>query len=243
VDQLHHFADARLLLGCIYCGGNESTRDHVPSKLFLDTPYPENLPVIGACRPCNNGFSKDEEYLACLIEAAVSGSTDPSAVRRSRIAKIFARSPELRMRIEAAKATTQSGVSFYPEAVRVERVLVKLATGHAAYELAQECRDQRASLWWLPIHLLSQEQREEFEAPDVVTTLGEIGSRGMLRLRVADIKLVSHAGAEINQQFYLHDWVEVQPQRYRYLASDQGRTVCIRIVIGEYLAAEVYWQI
>ncbi|WP_254972836.1 hypothetical protein [Cyanobium sp. Candia 9D4] len=114
--------------------------------------------------------------------------------------------------------------------------------GHAAYELAQECRHQPASVWWQPLHLLNQEQREEFDAPEVVTLIGEIGSRGMQRLKVAEIKMVSPSGEETRQQIILNDWIEVQQQRYRYLASDQAGIISIRMVIGEYLAAEVTWE-
>ena len=242
MDQKQNLADSRLLLGCIYCGGGEGTREHVPSKVFLDSPYPENLSVIGACYSCNNGFSKDEEYLACLIEAVIAGAVDPAKVRRASIAKILERSPALRSRIEAARTTTHSGTSFSPEVKRVERVLLKLAMGHAAYELAQECRNQPASVWWQPLHLLDQTQREEFDAPEVVTIFGEIGSRGMQRLKVAHVNLVSPSGQETYEQIILNDWIDVQPQRYRYLASDQGGVISVRMVIGEYLAAEVSWE-
>jgi hypothetical protein len=64
MDQLRDHADNRLINGCIYCGGPEETRDHVPSRVFLDSPPPENLPVVWACASCNQGFSLDEAYLA-----------------------------------------------------------------------------------------------------------------------------------------------------------------------------------
>ena len=38
---------------CIYCGDVAETRDHVPSKAFMIEPYPDNLPTISACAPCN----------------------------------------------------------------------------------------------------------------------------------------------------------------------------------------------
>jgi len=43
--QLHSFADDRLLAGCVYRSGSTETRDHVPSRVLLDEPYQENLPV------------------------------------------------------------------------------------------------------------------------------------------------------------------------------------------------------
>lgn len=93
MEQLRDYADERLLLGCIYCGAQDNTREHVPSRVLLDKPYPENLPVVGACHPCNNGFSKDEEYVACLIESVIAGSTEPEKIRRQTIATLRERSP------------------------------------------------------------------------------------------------------------------------------------------------------
>ena len=174
MDQLKNLADNRLISGCIYCGGPAETRDHVPSRIFLDAPLPDNLPVVVACWECNNGFSRDEEYLACLIEAVIAGSTDPDRIRRSSIAAIFRRSPALQARIEAAKTTVKGQTQFSVEPDRIRNVLLKLAKGHAAYELSQPCRDEPSHVWWGPIGLLSDQQRDDFNAVHFVNTLGEI---------------------------------------------------------------------
>lgn len=78
MDPKHLFVDERLKGSCVYCGGPPETVDHVPSRVFLDDPLPENLPVVEACRECNGGFSLDEEYLACLLECVMTGTTDES---------------------------------------------------------------------------------------------------------------------------------------------------------------------
>lgn len=85
VDPRQLFFDQRNAGFCVHCGGDDSTSDHVPSKVLLDEPYPDNLPLVPACQTCNNGFSDDESYLACLIECAISGSTDPERVRREKV--------------------------------------------------------------------------------------------------------------------------------------------------------------
>ena len=78
MDQLRDYADSRLIQDCIYCdGGHQETRDHVPSKAFLDSPFPDNLPVVPSCHACNHGFAVDEEYLSCLIECCLAGSANP----------------------------------------------------------------------------------------------------------------------------------------------------------------------
>ena len=54
--------------GCIYCGDGATTREHIPSKTFWVEPYPDNLPTIPACFPCNNGISFDEQYVTYYLE-------------------------------------------------------------------------------------------------------------------------------------------------------------------------------
>ncbi len=241
VDQLRDFADSRLINGCIYCGGREETRDHVPSRVFLDFPLPTNLPVVPACRACNNGFSRDEEYLACLIESVVAGSTDPDHIQRPEVADVLRRSPALRSRIEAGKRITGEQVAFDIDQTRVRNVILKLATGHAAFELSSPCREEPSVLRWWPIPLMSEEERDSYDSAHVTQIFGEVGSRGMQRLLVTQLTLKSPTGQSSTLGLLVNDWVEVQDGRYRYLSVDDGAEVRVKIVIREYLACEVSW--
>lgn len=242
MGHLNDYADNRLVHGCIYCGGLEETREHAPSKVFLDTPFPENLPVIWACRECNNGFSKDEEYVACLIESVIAGTTNPDDIRRSRVGNILRQSPQLQARIESAKNIIDGGVQFSPEAERVKNVLLKLARGHAVFDLSQVRRRVPDSFQWFPLHTLSGEQREAFDAPHVVQLWGEICSRGHQRLLHIELTLQSSNGERTPHLVTLCDWVVVQEGRYRYQASDDVEGIVVRMVIGEYLACEIVWS-
>lgn len=241
MDQLKDYADSRLVNGCIYCAGPEETRDHVPSRVFLDAPFPENLPVLPACWTCNNGFSLDEEYVACLIESAVAGSTDPACLRRPRVAEAMRRSPGLRSRIEAAKRVIDGRLAFDPEGARIQNVVLKLARGHAAYELSAPCRERPRHLHCWPISEMTLEARESWEASHVQEMFGEVGSRGLQRMLVTQLTLQSQTGDTKTIGLLINDWVDVQEERYRYLAIDDGADVRVKIVIGEYLACEVSW--
>lgn len=241
MDQLKDYADARLIVGCIYCGGHEETRDHVPSRVFLDSPFPENLPVLPACSTCNSGFSLDEEYLACLIEAAVAGSTDPVHIRRPRVAETMRRNVALRSRIEAAKRMIDGRLAFDPETARIQNVVLKLARGHAAYELSAIRRDRPTGLNCWPIETMARTARESWEASHVQQMFGEVGSRGLQRQIVTQLTMRSLAGETKTLGLLVNDWVDVQDGRYRYLAIDDGAEVRIKIVIGDYLACEVSW--
>lgn len=243
MDQLRDYADDRLLAGCVYCGGREETKDHVPSRIFLDRPYPPNLPVVPACNTCNNGFSLDEVYLACLIEAVIAGTTDPHRIRRSRVAAILRRSPALRARIEASKYERDGETTFIPEPERVRAILRKLAIGHAAFELSFVPGPESMTTCWCPLHLMSDEDRQDFNAAHISTLLGEVGSRGVQRGLVTTVSLQAADGGFRELRALVHDWVDVQDGRYRYLAVHESDCVAIRIAIAEYLACEVHWAI
>ena len=70
---------------CCYCGTWADTVDHVPSKVLLDEPYPENLPVVPCCRNCNDQFSLDEEYVAVLLECVRWQTFNPKQFKREKI--------------------------------------------------------------------------------------------------------------------------------------------------------------
>ncbi|MHC8285371.1 hypothetical protein ACYZUD_00680 [Pseudomonas sp. XS1P51] len=243
MDQLKNLADERLSQGCIYCGGTEETREHVPSKVFLDSPLPENLPIVSACRYCNNGFSSDEEYLACLIESVVSNSTDPDKLHRVKIANILLRSPALKARLESAKIIVDEQLHYNIEPQRVKNIVLKLARGHAWFELSKACRMEPTSIWWQPTFLLSEEKRDEFEDFEHIELLGEIGSRASQRVLVTQITLQSENGEILTLESLINDWIHVQEGNYRYHAGDQDGEVKIKIVIREYLACEVTWSL
>ena len=242
MDQLRDYADERLKVGCVYCHGGDETKDHVPSRIFLDRPFPDNLPVVGACWRCNNGFSADEEYVACLIEAAVVESTDPGAMRRERVAKILGRSPALRRLIDAHRAEADGKARLAGDPERVRNVILKLARGHAAFELGRPLRSVPDDISWWPLPFMSTEERDEFDAPHIPGIYGEVGSRSLQRMQVVELTLQSESGELKTVSFLINDWLEVQEGRYRYIAIDDPEEVTIRIVIGEYLGAEVSWR-
>lgn len=241
MDQLRDYADDRLVHGCVYCGADAETRDHVPSRVFLDPPFPENLPVVGACWKCNNGFSKDEEYLACLLECVIAGSTEPDLIRRPRIADRLRTKPALRARLEAAKLTYDGQTVFEAENDRVRNVLVKLARGHAVFELSQPCRQEPSSAWWCPLQTMDAAQLDDYDAAHVLGLFGEVGSRGFQRTMIIQATLMGPDGQPTIAGLVVNDWMDVQDERYRYLAIDTAEAVVIKIVIAEYLACEVTW--
>lgn len=213
---------------CPYCGGPPETREHLPTKFLLDDPLPDNLYKVWACRNCNNGFSGDEQYLACLIDVALVGSVHDSARLRPKVRETLERRPGLAARLDAARREGPTGVLWEPEMDRVRRVASKLAQGHAAYELSEPMFREPDRLEVFPLTQLRWEKRRSFEQEPRGAYWPEVGSRAMLRMVEEGPDLVD-------------GWVVVQPGRYRYLAST-GPGVLVRIVFSEFIACEAHWN-
>ncbi len=231
MDPRKLFADERHAGFCVFCGDRPTTREHAASRVLLDDPLPDDLPLVGSCHACNNGYSRDEEYLACLMDCVISGSTDPAVVKRPKVRAALLHSPALAARIAADRTMDAAGTMIWkPEDDRVRNVIMKLARGHVAHQYSEPQLDDPTSVTVLPLTVLSAEQREAFEA--VPDTLGwpEIGSRAFVNLIVAGDKTYDLESG----------WNVLQAGRYRYLVTQPGDTV-VRIVLSEYMAAEVVW--
>lgn len=229
MDPKKLFHDSRLGRQCSYCGGPSSTRDHVPSKVLLEEPFPDQLPVVKACEACNNGFSLDEEYLACLVACVLAGTTEPKNIERPKIRRLLTQKPALAALINSSRSVDGSLILWKPDEKRVKNVLLKLARGHAAFENAESYTHEPVAVSFLPLSNLSAAQRADFEAPLRCGVWPEIGSRAFQRAVVAGSDVYPDSG-----------WQVVQPGRYRYMmALDAG--VVIRMVLSEYLGAEVIW--
>ena len=226
--QYTSYADTRLVCSCVFCGASTQTRDHCPSKIFLDEPYPENLPVVPACASCNTGFSLDEQYFACFLESVIRGSAD--LVQRPKIKRLLHEVPSLYSKIKDAKRSSNNEEqTFDVEHARIQAVVLKLARGHAAYETSEIVRHDPSHVMIVPLQTLSASARLHFETPPSSSVWPEVGSRAMQRMFLAD-------GSIVGPQ-----WIDVQEGRYRYFVIAEGN-VMVRSVISEYLACEVIWS-
>jgi hypothetical protein len=230
MDPRHLFADARLTGNCVYCGGIPNTQDHCPSKVLLDEPLPPQLAVVDACESCNHGFSKDELYVACLIECVVCGGAASCDVSRPKIRRLLEENPALATKLVAGRHDDgNGGITWDINVERVRNVLLKLARGHIAHELSLPHIDEPDRFDFAPFPLLSEEQRSEFESRGpALVAWPEVGSRAFIRASKA------FAGASSSP------WIVVQPGRYRYLVDQSDDFV--QIVLSEYLACRIGWS-
>jgi len=139
--KLSSYSDSRFDGFCIYCGGPPETVDHIPSKVLLDMPYPADLMAVDCCSPCNNNFSADEEYFACLIECVLAGTTEVENLQREKIRRTLSKQPKLQKRLESARTEVDGQIYFQPEDHRVKKVLLKLALAHVKYEISEPKHD------------------------------------------------------------------------------------------------------
>lgn len=233
MDPRHLFMDERLIdEACVYCGGAAETRDHVPSKVLLDEPYPEELHVVGACGSCNSSYSLDEQYLACFIECVLCGTVQVPDLQRPKVKRILAENPKLQRSIENTRSDRGGNLLWQPELDRVRKIVLKLARGHAAYELYPQV-EEPADLRFVPLPTLSTGERLAFENGTHAGLDGwpEIGTRAFFRA----------CGKSPDRFEQYGDWIVVQPARYRYGVREVGR-ILVKMVISEYLACEVVWD-
>ena len=244
MDQLTDYSDSRNKGFCIHCGSglrpDESNRDHVPTRGLLNPPYSENLPVVEVCRQCNSGFSSDEEYLIAFLGSVLSGSTRPDPVRFPAASGILAHSPRLGHRIDRSQTIQKTlwgdtEVLWSAELDRIERVIVKNARGHVLYEMGEPMLARPSHVSVCPIQAMTAQQVDQFE--DVPHGAGwpEVGSRMMRKA------FIIHS-PEDAQEVYFDRWQDVQDDVYRYAVAQASGGILVRMVLREYMAAEVLWD-
>jgi len=228
--QRPNYGDVRQTQFCSLCGGKTESRDHVPPKFFLDKPYPENLPVIYTCDVCNHGASKDEVYVASVIECIKSESADTKLLQREKIRKAMNYSSKLASKISQARVELSGGrVDFEIEEKRLENIIVKLAKGHVAFELNSPQLDAPSNVFFTPIKNMKTKMLDDYEKPVYLNVSPEIGSRATRHIHFDEF------GSP-----YI-PWTIVQSGRYRYIATVND-SILVRFVISEYLACEVIWN-
>ena len=232
MDSKQLFIDNRFQGVCTYCGAYPDNRDHVPSKVLLETPYPDNLPVVESCIVCNEGFSKDEEYLACFIECVKKGTTDYDETFRLKVAKTLEARPLIKQRIESSKVTSDqsSEIIWEPEIDRVNNVVLKLAQGHMTYELGLQHYEAPVVMDITPAPLMTEEDKLNFYSSLEYGELlyPEIGSRGFIN--VAKEKSSAYG-----------EWNIIQKGFYEYMLGQSG-VDWVKFIISDYLACKVVWE-
>lgn len=231
MKQLRSYVDDRLTGSCVFCDRGPDTRDHVPPRVFLDDPYPENLPVVASCRSCNEGASLDEEYVACLLEVAACGSARPWDVERPKIAQKLAQNASLADRLANSFVIDGGREMVVAETDRVSRVLEKTARALWSFEVGDPTFGVNSVTRFVPVTLMDPLELSGFIHSRAPQLLPEVGSRALQRLFDASKEPASA-------------WQDVQQGRFSYAIQCFPGTGRVKMMVRDFLAAEVdlLWQ-
>ncbi len=218
---------------CVYCLNKADSKEHIPSKIFLDEPYNNELAILPACKKCNQSFSEPEQYLACLIEYIKIKLSKKNTYSRKKVSKALQNRKTLLKELEESTIRNEKNeIEFIEYKIdEIEKIILKLSIGHAAYSLSEINlkKLQHINFKFLPD--LTQEEINTFNTSPQENIVPEIGSREGSYISISDT----------NIPFY--QWKHIQKNQYRYLAFISKNTICVRIVISEFFFSEVIWDI
>ena len=217
---------------CIYCGNKADSREHIPSKIFLNEPFPTNLAILPSCKKCNYSFSEYEQYLACLIDYVQYKINNLKIVKRSKIQKTFNSRPNIESEFENSTKYTQNNEVDYIEYNhdKIKSILLKLSIGHAIYTLSAIHLSEPNIINYKFFPELTQEELNSFNSEPISDIAPEIGSRGAVYISIS------------NNNTPISTWNIIQDGQYRFLAFQNNSSITIRIVIGEYFYSELIWK-
>lgn len=220
---------------CIYCGEIANTREHIPSKVFLAKPYPENLGIVPACQECNNSYSNDELLLSILIEKLKSTHLGQGYNPIEEVQRRMDYNEKLVKDIE--KAIENKNLNEFDK--KIKRILLKLAIGHSVYELSEGYCIKDGIVDYSFLDNMSVEEIEEFSLPFNIggELLPEIGSRVYERMIVLELSLADVH--DPGQRLVLLDWVDVQESKYTYTSYRFGNDIVVKMIINDFMYAKV----
>ena len=233
---------------CVYCGEESDTREHAPSKVFLQKPYPSDLPVLPACYKCNNGFSDDELYVEVYIDSLKYLSGYSSCLREENNDRIKSNAAFWDAQYDLHKFYQGENISINP---KIERILTKLAVCHMVYELSDGystnncCIQPKLVSYYFSFDMT----KSEIDAFDEFVLMNDkqtptIGSRVFDKVYVLEPALNNIDETEINKiRMIVMSWTNIQEQNYRYIAwLENDDTFHIKIVIHDFLYAEIIFD-
>lgn len=219
--------------GCIYCGRHANTREHVPSKAFLVEPYPKNMCVVPACFECNNGYSEDEKYVSCFLDvlkSAIYNDYDCNAYTIRRLSH----DGNLKKLLDEQIKVIDEKVYYTIDEKRFYNIILKLAKGHAGFELDCVCFDySKIKMTYDFVFNMSESDIEAFADVPEISVVHEVGSR------CCNAPLVLRNVKTGEDSAFLF-WHEVQENQYRYqtLYNEDGK-ISVKIVIYEMLYCRI----
>lgn len=248
-DHLRHRVvfERGSLMNCIYCSLEATTREHVPSKVFLSKPLPSTLGMLPACKKCNNNFSTDEVKVYLMIQLAKLIFDGISLNDKAK--RLIEKYPVIAEELKE-KLLKCDKYEFEEEFITI--VSRKLLVGHLIFEFTEGFDFNEyfseLNLWYGFIPSFDDEERDELDIDSCLVLenefLPEVGSRIYDKYRVATVALKNEETSEVsNISMLVLDWIEIQEETYRYLVFYKGDYRIVRIIIDEYFFIEAIFEI
>lgn len=222
---------------CIYCGSNPAkSKEHLPSRVFLDTPYPKEYSIVPACEKCNIGFSADEVYISCFVDKLRNALSKNMFPLREKTISAVSHDKGL-ARILCEQIRTENDkifVNYQPEPFF--KILIKLAKGHlckAQDKVVESDCSVECNFKFKPD--LSEDEIYHYEELPLAEKASECGSDFTHALLIVE-------GISLPSSQIFIPWNEVQGGNYRYLTYFENYNYAVRIVICETLFAEVLFS-
>ena len=209
---------------CIYCSNIADSREHLPPRIFVDTPNINEWNIVPACRNCNNGYSEEEQLVACIVEYIIALIYYKGEIQREKIKHTFEKRPKILEKIKKLCVVENNLLQIDRSVIdMIKRIVLKIAKGHFMYECNVFLSDDVDILIDFE-PLLDKERLDEFNSPIICNYIPEIGSRASNQLYIMMGK---------NQVMY--PWKVVDNDNYRYAISPS----VLRIVIREFLYIKI----
>jgi len=215
---------------CLYCGDNANTRDHAPSKVFIDENFMGFLPTVPSCSKCNNSYSVDEEYVANWIEI-LSRKCISEYKRRTKTDRALARNSKLKEKLSQQIVSDAGGLRFGFDRKSFENIFRKLATAHVGYEIDALKAKSEPLIAINFAFLMSKDGLTNFNSMPKLDYAPEIGSRACSEIVVTVFE------DDLETSLF---WKIVQPEKYRYSVSIV-ENIEVKIVVNELIYVSIVW--
>lgn len=210
---------------CIYCSDIADSREHLPPRIFVDNPNLNEWCIVPACNKCNNGYSTDEQFVACAIEYILAEINYGGSIQRNKIKKTFEKRPHILEKIKSLCIFENGSLKIDNSVIeKIKMVVLKIARGHLMYDCNEFLNDEDVQFLMAFKPQLEQKKLEKFNMTIVCNCLPEFGSRMSNQLYIN------------NNNEIVIPWKIIDNDNYRYLISPDG---IIRIVIREFLYIEI----
>lgn len=210
---------------CIYCSNIADSREHLPPRVFIDVPKKNEWNIVPACETCNNGYSEDEQFVACATEYILAMVYYNGVIQRDKIKKTFKKRPKILEKIKSLCKIERGNLIIDNDIIEsIKKVFLKIGQGHFMYDCSMFL-DENATISVAFEPQLTQKELDEFNSQVICNCIPEIGSR-----------VSNQICLNINTNEMIILWNTIDDKNYRYLISPDG---ILRIVIREFLYIEI----